>query len=229
MYAATYTKEPHRPSGGPLPGTIRLQRFLVDEFNGQDLGIYVPRDVCGNYWPDWKCSGSQHARGAAGDIGFPTTRPNGHPTGHRLASHLTIHHRELGIQEVIWAGRRWTNQTRVWKPYTGRSDHFDHVHYAQTADAAVNLTAAEIEATFPQTQEPQQDDDMRLLVKKSTHSSWWITDGITRRWVQSRGEAGTLVFSKLAAWDNGEPVEYPAKILDKIPPVGDIPKDWVAG
>lgn len=228
MYATVYTKEPARPSGGPLPGTVRLQRFLVDEFDGTNLGIYNPRDVCGNQWPDWECVGSQHARGAAGDIGFPVVRPEGHADGRRLAAHLVEHHRQLGVQEVIFSARRWTNQTGTWKPYTGRSDHFDHVHYALTADAAVNLTAAEIEATF-QTQETQQDEDMRVLVKKASHSSWWITDGISRRWVKSRGEARVLLYAKQAWWDNGEAFVWDAAILDDIPPVGDIPKDWKDG
>lgn len=158
MYAATYTREPSQPSGGPLPGTVRLQRRLVDEFQGQDLGIYNPRDVCGNLWPKWKCVGSQHARGAAGDVGFPILRPNGHPTGHRLANHLVANHRQLGVQEVIWAGRRWSNQTSAWSSYDGRSDHFDHVHYALTSDASVNLTDAEIDATFHQPQQPKQPE-----------------------------------------------------------------------
>lgn len=154
MYAVVYTKEPTQPSGGPLPGTIRLQRRLVDEFGGADLGIYAPRDICGHYWPDWECVGSQHARGAAGDVGFPVLRPNGHPTGHRLANHLVDHYRQLGVQEVIWAGRRWTNIDRSWRTYDNpRSDHFDHVHYSLTSAASVNLSDAEIDGTF-QTAQP---------------------------------------------------------------------------
>lgn len=145
MYAATYTREPSQPSGGPLPGTVRLQRALTQHFHGSDLGIYNPRDVCGNPWPGWKCAGSQHARGAAGDVGYPILRPDGHPDGTALARFLTTNHRQLGVQEVIWAGRRWTNQTLGWRNYDGRSDHYDHVHYTLTADAAVRLTTAQIE------------------------------------------------------------------------------------
>lgn len=153
-YRAAYTPEPMKPSGGPQAGTLTLQRWIIDSFDAADnvddqdpvnLGIYNPRDVCGNIWPHWECSGSQHARGAAGDVGFPVTE-EGHPEGYKLAGWLVTEHLNLGIQEVIWARRRWSNVTLTWKPYTGRSPHLDHVHWAQSAVAAALLTTREIEA-----------------------------------------------------------------------------------
>lgn len=160
-YPATYTPAPSRPASGPQPGTLSLQRWILDLWDAADavddqdptnLGICNPRDVCGNLWPNWDCSGSQHARGAAGDDGFPVDRqrwPSGHPEGTKLARWLVANHRALGIQEVIWAGKRWTNQTLEWRPYTGRSDHFDHVHWAQNSAGAAGLTVAQIEAVAP--------------------------------------------------------------------------------
>lgn len=176
MYAALYTPEPSRPASGPQPGTLTLQRWIIDNWDATDgvddtdptnLGIYNPRDVCGNPWTgpgSWTCAGSQHARGAAGDDGFPRDKhrwPTGHPEGTKLAHWLVAHHHQLGIQEVIWAGHRWTNQTLQWRTYNGRSDHYDHVHWAQTSTAARALTLADITAVAPHPpEEPEENDDM---------------------------------------------------------------------
>lgn len=140
------------PSKGPQPGAAALHRYTLARFNGRDLGIFNPRDVCGNAWPPkppatkLPCVLSFHAEGRAGDAGFPVQRPNGHPDGSALADWLVANANALGVQEVIWAGRRWTTTTRKWQRYTGRSDHFDHVHWSLNRDAARTLTGAHIEA-----------------------------------------------------------------------------------
>jgi hypothetical protein len=166
-FPVVYTREPTKPSGGPRPGTRILLGFIIDTFDAavhgdeiSNLGIYNPRDVRGNPWPKWKATGSQHARGAAGDAGVPVQRPHGHPEGHRLANWLVAHHAALGVQEVIWAGRRWDNQTQRWARYDGRSDHFDHVHFAQTAQAADELTLAQVLAVWNSHPAPSLEDDM---------------------------------------------------------------------
>lgn len=168
-FPRTYTPEPSRPSGGPRPGTRVLLTYLVGEWDdanykdeSQSLGIYNPRDVCGNQWPDWECPGSQHARGAAGDASLPVVRPRGHPEGHRMAAWLTEHHLDLGVQEVIWAGRRWTNQTGYWAAYGGRSDHFDHVHFAQNDAGADGLTL-EMIRQIEEDDMPLSDEDVKKV------------------------------------------------------------------
>lgn len=173
-YPLTYTPEPKKPSGGPRAGTRRLYDFCIGTFDVavhpaddiKGLGIYNPRDVCGNPWPEWTCTGSQHARGAAGDCGVPVVRPQGHAEGHRLAGWLVTHHAALGVQEVIWAGRRWHNRLGViphaeWPKYGGRSDHFDHVHWAQNDAGADGLTDAQIKAAWAAEEEPDMQSDER--------------------------------------------------------------------
>lgn len=152
-FAGTYTAEPRRPSGGPQPGAVALLDWLCDESPWADeftsLGIYSPRDICGNFWPDWRCTGSQHARGAAGDAGCRVVRPGGLVEGWEAANWLVRNAAILGVQEVIFAGQRWDNQTRRWKVYTGRSDHYDHVHFALNASGARYLTRARILSVAP--------------------------------------------------------------------------------
>lgn len=175
-YPATYTPEPKKPSGGPRKGTRRLYDFCIGTFDVavhppddiHGLGIYNPRDVCGNPWPNWSCTGSQHARGAAGDCGVPVVRPQGHAEGHRLATWLVRHHAALGVQEVIWAGRRWHNGLGViphadWPKYGGKSDHFDHVHWAQNDAAADGLTDDEIRAVWSEEDDMQPDERQALF------------------------------------------------------------------
>lgn len=200
-FPVTYTPEPSRPSGGAQPGTKTLLGWIVsptgwdaaDAFDDQDptnLGIYNPRDVCGNQWPNWKCKGSQHARGAAGDAGFPIVT-GGHPEGHKLATWLVAYHAELGVQEVIWAERRWHNGLgwlpfAKWPKYTGRSKHLDHVHFAQNDAGAKGLTLEMILAVAPKppgptpTPEPaptMEDDRMFLARCKGTAEVWLIEPG----------------------------------------------------
>lgn len=178
-FPVVYTPEPTRPGGRAQPGTVALLSFLIGTFDlavmGDEihsLGIYNPRDIAGNPWPHWTKIGSQHARGAAGDAGVPTVRPKGHPEGHRVAAWLVLWHAQLGVQEVIWAGRRWHNRLGVipweqWPHYEGRSDHFDHVHFAQTAQAATELTLDMILAVWEQHPAPpdpnDQEDEMELF------------------------------------------------------------------
>lgn len=182
-YPVVYTPEPKKPSGGPMPGTVALLRFAVGEFDvavdGDEItswGIYNPRDVCGNEWDTskpqngWACTGSQHARGAAGDAKVPVV-PGGHREGWRLALWLVEHHVALGVQEVIFAERRWTNQTQEWRKYSGRSRHYDHVHFAQNDAGARGLTDDQIRAVWdrhpaPEPSKPvlyQEEDPMFII------------------------------------------------------------------
>lgn len=156
-FPVVYTPEPTRPSGTPRQGTKLLYSFILQHFSVTGLGIYNPRDVKGNEWPNWTATGSQHASGRAGDCGVPIVRPGAHPEGHRLAYWLVVNAAALGIQEVIFAGQRWTNQTQAWRHYTGRSDHYDHVHWAQNAEAAGSLTREQIEAVWATG--PNEGDD----------------------------------------------------------------------
>lgn len=197
-FPIVYTPEPTRPSGGPQPGTRTLQTWIVNEWDEADavddtdptnLGIYNPRDVCGNPWPDWECKGSQHASGRAGDDGFPVA-PGGHPEGHKLAAWLVENHAELGIQEVIWAERRWHNDLPVlpharWPTYRGRSKHLDHVHWAQNSFGAAGLTIEMIRGVMPMPKpEPEpappagaNKEDGMLLIRESGKPEVYLVQG----------------------------------------------------
>jgi hypothetical protein len=150
-YPTTYVRAASPPSGGPTPGAKALMAGILAHFPATNLGIYNPRDVCGNPWPNFKCSPSQHATGRACDFGIPVaSRPT---LGDRIAQHLVTHCTALGITEVIWHRRRWT-KTGGWVAYSGRSPHLDHVHTTLHPDAAARLSSAEVDATFTPTPTP---------------------------------------------------------------------------
>lgn len=175
-FLAYYTPEPTSPSGGPTPGAEALLDWICDESpwaaDFSPLGIYNPRDICGNLWPDWSCTGSQHAAGRAGDAGCLVVRPDGLPEGWALAAWLIAHHELLGVQEVIFAGKRWDNQSQRWRIYSGRDDHFGHVHFALNTSGAALLTRARILSVAPAAPEPlptpptpiDLEDDMPLII-----------------------------------------------------------------
>lgn len=127
------------PSGGETPGARALMDWaLTSHERATDLGIYNPRRIRGGR--GW----SVHAEGRAVDVGFPVVK-DGHPEGHRLVRTLVDHHKQLGVQQVIWARRVWRNTTNRWVRYRGTSPHFDHVHAELTRRAGDQLTRSAIE------------------------------------------------------------------------------------
>lgn len=145
-YPTNYVQARTPPSGGPTPGArALLGAGLIAAPGVTNLGIYNPRDVCGNVWPHFKCAASQHATGLAVDFGIPVSR---RPSlGDRLAGLLVAASPSLGVTEVIWWRRRWT-ALGGWKPYSGRSSHEDHVHVTLHPEAGRNLTEAEARAAL---------------------------------------------------------------------------------
>lgn len=172
-YRYAYDPVGPRPALGPQRGAVTLLRFLVGAFDDADLvddvaslGVYNPRDVCGNQWPDWRCAGSLHAEGRAGDAKVPVDRrrwPDGHPEGHRIAGFLVDAADLLGVQEVIWARRRWDSRRRTWVAYRGRSDHLDHVHFGLCRAAALRLTTTDVHAAYQELDDMFTTDDRKKL------------------------------------------------------------------
>lgn len=82
---------------------------------------------------------------------------------------------------------------------------------------------------------PQENDDMRVIVKGDTSLEWWITDGITKDYIESADIAGGLAWIGLARWDDATkgPITVGQAWIDSIPArtlpaVGDIAKAVVA-
>lgn len=162
-YPTTYVKAATPPSSGPTPGArALLAAGLTVEPFAFNLGIYNPRDVCGNPWPDFQCAPSQHATGLAVDFGIP---PDYRPAaGRHLAALLVLHAAELGVTEVIWERRRWT-AAAGWQPYTGRSPHLDHVHVTIHPEAGRRLTTAEALAALAVTSLSLSADDRAVAAR----------------------------------------------------------------
>jgi len=137
--------------------------------------------------------------------------------------------RDGRIKYVIYEGRMFASydtssrKAWTWGDYSGLNDHLHHLHLSilHTTRARNDTTAwgfANLKAkpTPPPIQPEPEDDDMRLIVKGKDKAEWWITDGITKRHVNDRAEAGTLAFNGLAKWDEGEAFVWPQASVDDI-------------
>ena len=124
-----------RPTLGPSLGAQTIRSYLMDRFGCTNLGIYNVRSVVGG------TSLSRHSAGAAFDAGF-VYKVGGRPEGWTLANWLIQWHRHLGVQQVIYARKIWTNtrDAEGWRTYTGLAAHYEHVHLELTDQAARELT-----------------------------------------------------------------------------------------
>lgn len=97
---------------------------LFNQAGARNGGIFVRRrQRGGSAW-------SLHAVGRAGDVMVPSTG-----VGDMIAAAVVAHATPLGVCEVIWNRRRWTEPTG-WQPYHGVNPHTDHVHIGITAEVA---------------------------------------------------------------------------------------------
>ncbi len=134
-FPVIYERASH-PTQGPTPGARAILAWSLANYRtATSLGIYNNRSVRGG------SSLSTHAEGRAIDVGFPAT-VGGTPEGWALANAMRIHHRDLGVQGVIYARRIWTNtqNDRGWRQYNGKAAHNEHVHIELTRQAGRELT-----------------------------------------------------------------------------------------
>ena len=132
--------------GSERPGARALQDFLlaeIDKLEGAetvDSGIYNCRKIRGS-----KIRYSVHAEGRAGDVGVRTpegmwpTKEIKEPGIRQWCNRLIDHAAELGITYVIYA-RQSRKPYEDWKPYSGTSPHFDHIHWEMSREAAEAVT-----------------------------------------------------------------------------------------
>jgi hypothetical protein len=91
---------------------------------------------------------SMHHAGRALDLMVrPLADGTPDPRGDEVADYLLEHARTLGVQFLIWRGTDWASSTGRTALYTGRRDHFDHIH--------VDLTRAASRVVAPV---PRNDD-----------------------------------------------------------------------
>jgi hypothetical protein len=74
--------------------------------------------------------------------------------------------------------------------------------------------------------EPSEDDvALHIVSAKGGNGSWWLTDWITKRYINTPDEAANIVFSTVKTGGkiehNGQngPVEYPKDVVDWVPEV----------
>jgi hypothetical protein len=116
----------------PRKGVVAVRDVVIwcEKARVYDLGIYNRRKVRGSL-----SSWSLHAVGRAWDIGF---RPGFSPVEqNNLAGRLALAAQFVGIAEVIYNRRRWT-EDKGWQVYRGTDPHTTHIHVGFTVDWADN-------------------------------------------------------------------------------------------
>lgn len=86
------------------------------------LGPMFGIRTIGGYRANGSVPGSDHPKGRALDL-----MTNSKSVGDRLAEYAIKHYKALGITYVIWWRQIWQPGSG-WQPYSGPSDHTDHVH-----------------------------------------------------------------------------------------------------
>ena len=98
------------------------------------LGNHDRRPAFVDAFPD-------HPSGHAADF-MVGTSPSGRTKGDRLAAYVQKHHKELGVDYVIWYQRIWSpaRNGEGWRPMDDRgsptANHMDHVHITFKGDAS---------------------------------------------------------------------------------------------
>lgn len=135
-------------TGNPLlPGTDRLARHLMDNFNGTSRyseTVYCRQIVGGS-------SLSTHATGRAIDLFIPTVGGDAdNDVGDPVANYLIRNATELGVQYFIWDRTQWNTEkgysedycrSRCWEHGGGKHPHHDHLHIELSKHAAQNLNS----------------------------------------------------------------------------------------
>lgn len=216
-FKIVYTPEPISCSStGAKSGTRILQDWICDESPWADdfidLGIFACRDVFGDWCPDCDYDNlSSHASGRAGDSGTVSKE-----AGDALAAFLVANHAVLGIQEVIWYRRRWTNQTLEWRDYDGLSPHTDHVHWAQNLAGALYLTRDRLLSVIPGAPTPTPPQEALPVYKIA-----WIKSGTkpgkSYRVLYAEGKDHKMVPVEAFVIDGEVSLERWRKRLEEVP------------
>lgn len=160
--------------GGERPGARALQDFLlaeIDKLDGcetVDSGIYNCRKISGS------TRYSVHAEGRAGDVGvrlpdgmWPTKEIK-EPGIRAWADRLIDHASEVGLTYIIYA-RQSRRPGENWKPYTGASPHFDHIHWEISRAAAEALTPGYVAEVLGF----QTDEGPSMTITEYIHMLYW--------------------------------------------------------
>jgi peptidoglycan hydrolase-like protein with peptidoglycan-binding domain len=89
---------------------------------------------------------SEHKEGRAWDWHIPSTTKD-RATAQHVVGWLTANHGEMarrfGIEYIIWNKHIWGvyRMADGWRPYSGESDHTDHLHFSFSWDGAMKRTS----------------------------------------------------------------------------------------
>ena len=168
--------------GGERPGARALQDFLLAEIDKLpgcetvDSGVYNCRKIAGS------TRYSTHAEGRAGDVGvrlpdgmWPTKQIR-EPGIMAWAERLIDHAPQIGLTYIIYA-RQSRRPGQPWKPYTGLSPHFDHIHWEISRTAAETLTPAYVAEVLGF---PSDEGQAVMTITEYIHMKYWLVKDAKR-------------------------------------------------
>jgi hypothetical protein len=156
-----------------------------------------------------------------------TNDPSSGPDIEYLASTI-LAHPQRDAKYIIW-NRKIASKTQGWvtRAYTGIDPHTSHIHVSVGVgpdgrsvqpydDTDPWLTAAP--APGPTTGE----EDVLHLVKGDKSNEWWLTDWVTKRYINTADEAAQIIVSTLGnggkiEQKNNGPVTYPETTVNRVP------------
>ena len=119
-------------SGGPTVGAVALRDGLLEQFGGEDLGIYNCRTSRGS-----SRAWSLHAEGRAFDLGWPSC------DGLRqVAEQIVLRHQELGVQRVLGCDFDW----RIGEGWSTPSDRLRALHDGRAAPVHLHVELGRVAA-----------------------------------------------------------------------------------
>lgn len=177
-----------------------------------ETGAYNCRRVTGG------STYSLHAYGIALDINWSTN-----PYSYRLITDMLRY--GDGKMPYRIEAIRTNSGAQVWRWGGKFSSNKDAMHYEITCSpsalrSGINWSTvyrgAYVAYTAPKPTTHIEDDDVKLIVKGTKSTQWYITDGITKRYISTSGQARVLVFVGLAKWNDGGPIVIDQAIVDAI-------------
>jgi hypothetical protein len=96
----------------------------------------------------WAPGKYDHPKGLALDF-MITNIDNGRAVGDALAAYVVANAASLGVTYVIWYRRIWSvaRAGEGWRPYSGDSDHTDHVHVSFAPTGGSGMPLLDIQQT----------------------------------------------------------------------------------
>lgn len=159
----------------------------------------------------------------------PVNGPDIELLGRQLAAHphrdckYVIFNRKIASRNYQWAIRAYKGDPHTSHVHVSVGTGPDGQSTPPYDDRNPWLTVAPTPGPVPPTPTGEDTDLPLHIIKGTTTGEWWVTDWISKRYIDTPDEAAQIIFSTVATGGkiehNGQsgPVEYAQAVVDNIP------------